>query len=68
MALEQKESIDSVHEQFKKMGFCFRTGVIRTLKQIFVNSVHDNKKTIWSSPDLTYTNYVPVMLDAVILS
>ena len=27
MAQEQKESIDSVHEQFKKLGFCFRTGV-----------------------------------------
>ena len=27
MAQEQKESIDSVHEQLKKLGFCFRTGV-----------------------------------------
>ena len=27
MAQEQKESIDSIHEQFKKLGFRFRTGV-----------------------------------------
>ena len=49
MAQEQKESIDSFHEQFKKLGFCFRTGVPNCQNYPIIDSIISTSKLSYNS-------------------
>ena len=51
MAQEQKESIDSVHEQFKKLGFCFRTGVLEDFLKLSESELEDLYKKFKNASD-----------------